>query len=89
MVNAGFPARNSHGFERVDAPGPYQYGRIGHQSKIYTESNQADFAQIFDDLTSMQTLTFYPALLVVERLPFQSSGNEATAGTRECSFCCA
>ncbi|HEY0912032.1 MAG TPA: hypothetical protein VGD75_17565 [Bradyrhizobium sp.] len=35
-----------------------------HQSKIYTESNQSDFAQIFGELISMQTLAIYRPLLV-------------------------
>ena len=39
-----------------------------HQSKIYTESNQSDFSQIFDDLTSMQTLAIYRRLLVKDQL---------------------
>jgi len=29
-----------------------------HQSKIYTESNQSGFLQIFDDLSLMQHLRF-------------------------------
>jgi hypothetical protein len=39
---------------------------IRHQSKIYTESNQSGFSQIFGDLTSMQTLAIYRRLLVRE-----------------------
>jgi len=39
-----------------------------HQSKIYTESNQSDYRQIFRDLTSMQTLALYRRLLVRDRL---------------------
>jgi Family of unknown function (DUF5330) len=35
-----------------------------HQSKIYTESNLADFSQIFGELSSMQTLAIYRRLLV-------------------------
>jgi hypothetical protein len=35
-----------------------------HQSKIYTESNQSGFSQIFSDLTSMQTLALYRRLLI-------------------------
>src|SRR3954452_7263779 len=43
----------------------YRFPReIRHQSKIYTESNQSDFSQIFGDLTSMQTLAIYRRLLV-------------------------
>jgi hypothetical protein len=34
-----------------------------HQSKIYTESNQPHFSQIFGDLSSMQTLAIYRQLL--------------------------
>jgi hypothetical protein len=45
-----------------------RYGRLvdecGHQSKIYTESNQSDFSRIFGDLTSMQILAIYRRLLV-------------------------
>jgi len=36
----------------------------GHQSKIYTESNDSNFSRIFGDLTSMQTLAIYRRLLV-------------------------
>ena len=39
-----------------------------HQSKIYTESNQSNFSQIFGELTSMQTLAIYRRLLVRDRL---------------------
>jgi Family of unknown function (DUF5330) len=39
-----------------------------HQSKIYAESNQSGFSQIFGDLTSMQTLAIYRRLLVRDRL---------------------
>jgi len=35
-----------------------------HQSKIYIESNQSGFCQIFGDLTSIQTLAIYRRLLV-------------------------
>ena len=37
---------------------------VRHQSKIYAESNQSDFSQIFGELTSMQTLAIYRRLLV-------------------------
>ena len=40
--------------------------RNRHQSKIYTESNQADFSQIFSHLSSIQTLAIYRRLLVRE-----------------------
>jgi hypothetical protein len=39
-------------------------GEGRRQSKIYTESNQADFPQIFRELSSMQTLALYRRLLV-------------------------
>jgi hypothetical protein len=45
-------------------------GRIGsitasrHQLKIYSESNESDFLQVFAGLTSMQTLSIYRGLLV-------------------------
>jgi hypothetical protein len=68
MVNGGFPARTGYGFEMVDAAsGPFLAG-IRHQSKIYTESNQSTFRQIFADLTSMQTLAIYRQLLIKHRL---------------------
>jgi hypothetical protein len=44
-----------------------------HQSKIYTESNQSSFRQIFDDLTSMQTLAIYRQLLIKQRLRDRNS----------------
>jgi hypothetical protein len=40
------------------------FTEIPRQSKIYTESIQSDFPQIFGDLTSMQTLALYRRLLV-------------------------
>jgi hypothetical protein len=40
--------------------------RNRHQSKIYTESNQSDFSQIFGHLSSIQTLAIYRRLLVRE-----------------------
>src|SRR3984957_17326096 len=39
----------------------------GHQSKIYTESNDSNFSRIFGDLTSMQTLAIYRRLLATRR----------------------
>jgi hypothetical protein len=68
MVNGGFPERARHGFERVDAAAIPFFTENLHQSKIYTESNQSDFSQIFDDLTSMQTLAIYRRLLVKDQL---------------------
>jgi hypothetical protein len=65
MVNAGFPERTGYGFEMVDARRVSRaFAESPHQSKIYTESNQSDFPQIFGDLTSMQTLAIYRRLLV-------------------------
>src|SRR5260370_12287711 len=43
-------------------------GKTHHQSKIYTESNQSVFLQIFVPLSSMQTLAIYRWLLVRNRL---------------------
>jgi hypothetical protein len=40
----------------------------GHQSKIYGESNRADFLRIFGELNSMQILAIYGPLLVRDRL---------------------
>ena len=64
MVNVGFPARIRYGFEMVDTRGARHFTEIPRQSKIYTESIQSDFPQIFGDLTSMQTLALYRRLLV-------------------------
>jgi hypothetical protein len=66
MVNDRFPSRSRYGFEMVDARVAPISKRNPHQSKIYTESNQSDFSQIFGDLTSMQTLALYRRLLVRE-----------------------
>jgi hypothetical protein len=65
MVNAGFPQRVQYGFEMVDACRRIRsITGSRRQSKIYVESNQSDFSQIFRDLTSMQTLAIYRRLLV-------------------------
>jgi hypothetical protein len=65
MVNDGFPGRRAYGFEMVDAPERLAAAGEGtHQSKIYAESNQSDFPQIFGELISMQTLAIYRPLLV-------------------------
>jgi len=37
-----------------------------HQSKIYAESNQANFSRILRDLTSKQTLAIYRRLLGIK-----------------------
>jgi hypothetical protein len=66
MVNDRFPGWSRYGFEMVDAHREPKTSRKPHQSKIYTESNQSDFWQIFGDLTSMQTLALYRRLLVRE-----------------------
>jgi hypothetical protein len=68
MVNDGFPARIGYGFEMVDGRDTGHFTEIRHQSKIYTESIQWVFTQIFGDLTSMQTLALYRRLLVRDRL---------------------
>ena len=57
-----------------------------YQSKIYTESNHANFPQIFGDLTSMQTLAIYRRLLVRDRLPDYRNGNERDGRGREMFF---
>jgi hypothetical protein len=66
MVNAGFPSLIRYGFELVHTA----LCRVSHrpnrqQSKIYAESNHSNFSQIFEDLTSMQTLAIYGPLLVI------------------------
>jgi hypothetical protein len=64
MVNSGFLDAFGYGFESVDGlPTPWNR----HQSKIYAESNQADFSRIFRDLTSKQTLAIYRRLLGIEK----------------------
>jgi hypothetical protein len=55
---------------------------LRHQSKIYTESNQSAFSQIFGDLTSMQTLAIYRRLLVRDRLREQP---QRLRGPSQCS----
>jgi hypothetical protein len=68
MVNIGFPPPARYGFETMDAPRAsarsHYLGESRHQSKIYTESNQSDFSQIFGDFTSMQTLAIYRRLII-------------------------
>jgi hypothetical protein len=65
MVNDRFPARQSYGFEMVDAPPAAAFRPIQrHQSKIYAESNLSNFLRVFAEFTSMQTLTIYPRVLV-------------------------
>jgi hypothetical protein len=64
MVNVGFPERTRYGFEMVDMPDARFHRKSRHQSKIYTESNQPGFLQIFGELSSMQTLAIYRRLLV-------------------------
>jgi Family of unknown function (DUF5330) len=59
----------------------------GHQSKIYTESNQSGFFQIFDDLSSMQTLAMYRRVLVGNRLrEINRSGIKKDGRGREMFF---
>jgi uncharacterized protein DUF5330 len=57
-----------------------------HQSKIYTESNQSDYRQIFAGLTSMQTLALYRRLLVRDRLRDQPPRNQRDGRDREMFF---
>src|SRR5258708_16155786 len=77
-------------------------GKTHHQSKIYTESNQSAFLQIFVPLSSMQTLAIYRRLLVRNRLRDQPQRLRApsqkfcdvsqrkpkeTTGVARCFFC--
>jgi hypothetical protein len=62
------------------------FRKSGHQSKIYTESNQSDFSRIFGDLTSMQTLAIYRRLLIRDELRDQPQRNKETARGREMFF---
>jgi hypothetical protein len=64
MVNDGFPDLIRYGFEMVDVSGGHISRRKSRQSKIYTESNQSDFSQIFGDLTPTQALAIYRRLLI-------------------------
>src|SRR6266404_3339113 len=68
----------------VDVPGAFAESR--HQSKIYTESNHSNFAQIFANLTSMQTLAIYRRLLVQNQLRDHCNGNERDGRGREMFF---
>jgi hypothetical protein len=65
MVNDRFPPRIPYGFGKVDATkcGAFAANHP-HQSKIYTESKESNFLQIFGELISMQTLAIYRRLLV-------------------------
>jgi hypothetical protein len=56
MVNTGFLQSKRYGFEMVDGR---LRGLNQYQSKIYAESNQANFSRNLRDLTSMQTLAIY------------------------------
>jgi hypothetical protein len=38
-----------------------------YKSKIYTESNQADFPQVLGDLSTMEILAIYRRLLVMDQ----------------------
>src|ERR1700736_6240165 len=77
MVNTGFPQRVRYGFEMVDARKRIlSIAGSRHQSKIYAESNQSDYSQIFRDFTSMQTLAIYRRLLVKEQLRDQPQRNK-------------
>jgi hypothetical protein len=80
MVNGGFPEPGGYGFEKVDATGQPEFG---HQSKIYTESNESDFSRIFGVLSSMQTLAIYRRLLVKGLI----AGTAATVARCIAGFC--
>jgi Family of unknown function (DUF5330) len=61
--------------------------RNHHQSKIYTESNQSDFSQIFGHLSSIQTLAIYRRLLVRETdCRINRNGNKRDGRGREMFF---
>jgi len=61
--------------------------RNRHQSKIYTESNQSDFSQIFGHLSSIQTLAIYRRLLVRETdCRINRNGNKRDGRGREMFF---
>jgi hypothetical protein len=62
----GFQRDQAYGFEIVAAPNTRSEVGDPHQSKIYAESNRSDFLQIFDGLSSMQTLAIYGRLLLRE-----------------------
>jgi hypothetical protein len=71
----------------VDVPGVSRaFAESRHQSKIYTESNHSNFALIFGDLTSMQTLAIYRRLLVQNQLRDHRNGNERDGRGREMFF---
>src|SRR5258708_37924204 len=94
MVNAGFPQRVQYGFEMVDVRGRIRsITGSRHQSKIYAESNQSDYSQIFRDFTSMQTLAIYRRLLdqdplrdQPQRRPEQPQRNKIEDGDGEMVF---
>jgi hypothetical protein len=62
----GFQRDQAYGFEIVAARNAGSEAGDPHQSKIYAESNRSDFLQIFDGLSSMQTLAIYGRLLLRE-----------------------
>jgi hypothetical protein len=65
MVNVGFPGPAGVWFRNGGRRRAIRgFAASRHQSKIYIESNQSDFRQIFADLTSMQTLAIYRRLVV-------------------------
>jgi hypothetical protein len=69
-------------------PLPPGHRRNRHQSKIYAESNHSNFSQIFEDLTSMQTLAIYAPLLVITARQLQQLRSIATGSLRrpECEM---
>lgn len=79
MVNGGFPEPASYGFEKVDATAGCSLSpEPGHQSKIYTESNESDFSLVFGVLGATRTLAIYRRLLVKGSI----AGTTATVARR-------
>ena len=86
MVNEGFPERGMVSKWWTRPAHPLLLRKARHQSKIYTESNHSNFAQIFGDLTSMQTLAIYRRLLVQNQLRDHRNRNERDGRGREMFF---
>jgi Family of unknown function (DUF5330) len=64
----------------VDARNACHPSKASRQSKIYSESNQADFPRIFGALSSMQSLAIYRGLLIenhcgIDRNRFERDGS--------------
>jgi hypothetical protein len=88
MVNDRFPARSIYGFEMVDAPIAPTFLCLGHQSKIYAESNHSGFRRIFAEFTSMQILAIYRRLIVRSKpAGLTATEPKETTGVATCFFC--